>query len=98
EQVGIKWQAKKLCTVRLSRKILPGLRSYSLGSLAQSLGIEITNRHRAGGDATATVNIFDHLLRRDYENHILRALKRNSGETILPPNLPKEQFDKLPAK
>lgn len=98
EQVGIKWQAKKLCTVRLSRKILPGLRSYSLGSLAQSLGIEITNRHRAGGDATATVKIFDHLLRRDYENHILRALKRNSGETILPPNLSKEQFDKLPAK
>src|SRR5690349_6383968 len=34
EQTGINWQAKKLCTVRLSRKIIPGLRSYSLGSLA----------------------------------------------------------------
>jgi DNA polymerase-3 subunit epsilon len=96
EQAGIQWQAKKLCTVRLSRKIIPGLRSYSLGSLAESLGVQITNRHRAGGDAAATVRIFDQLLQRDRDNHILKALKRNSGETILPPNLPKDQFDSLP--
>lgn len=98
EEAGIKWQSRKLCTVRLSRKIIPGLRSYSLGSLAKSLGIEINNRHRAGGDAAATVKIFDQLLQRDHDNHILRALKKNSGETILPPNLPKAEFDKLPAK
>lgn len=98
EQSGLTWNTRKLCTVRLSRKIIPGLRSYSLGSLAESLGIEISNRHRAGGDAAATVRIFDELLRRDTENHILKALKRNSGETILPPNLPKDEFDKLPVK
>src|SRR5688572_4470236 len=96
EQAGINWHAKKLCTVRLSRKIIPGLRSYSLGSLSESLGISITNRHRAGGDAAATVKIFDQLLQRDRDNYILKTLKKNSGETILPPNLPKEQFDKLP--
>lgn len=98
EMAGMQWQSKKLCTVRLSRKIIPGLRSYSLGSLAESLGIEIANRHRAGGDAAATVKIFDQLLQRDRDNHILKALKKNSGETILPPNLSKEEFDKLPAK
>lgn len=97
ELAGISWQAKKLCTVRLSRKIIPGLRSYSLGSLAESLGIAIENRHRAGGDASATVKIFSELLQRDRDNHILKALKKNSGETILPPNLSKEAFDKLPA-
>jgi DNA polymerase-3 subunit epsilon len=97
EQVGINWQSKKLCTVRLSRKIIPGLRSYSLGSLAESLGIEITNRHRAGGDAAATAKIFDQLLRRDSDGYIIKVLKRNSGETILPPNLAKEEFDRLPA-
>jgi len=97
EQVGINWQSKKLCTVRLSRKIIPGLRSYSLGSLAESLGIEITNRHRAGGDAAATAKIFDQLLRRDRDGYIIKVLKRNSGETILPPNLAKEEFDRLPA-
>jgi DNA polymerase III subunit epsilon len=98
EQAGINWNSKKLCTVRLSRKIIPGLRSYSLGSLAESLGIQITNRHRAGGDASATVKIFDQLLRRDQDSYIAKTLKRNSGETILPPNLPKEEFDRLPAK
>lgn len=98
EQAGIHWQTKKLCTVRLSRKIIPGLRSYSLGSLAESLGISIPNRHRAGGDVAATAKIFDLLLKRDKEGYISRALSRNSGETILPPNLPKEEFDKLPAK
>ena len=96
ESAGIRWQAKKLCTVRLSRKIIPGLRSYSLGSLSESLGIEILNRHRATGDAAATVKIFDQLLRRDRDSYIVKALKRNSGETILPPNLPKEEFDQLP--
>lgn len=98
ELVGFTWQAKKLCTVRLSRKIIPGLRSYNLGSLAESLGIEIENRHRASGDAHATVKIFDQLLRRDQDNQIAKALKRNSGETILPPNLSREDFDRLPAQ
>lgn len=97
ELAGVNWQSKKLCTVRLSRKIIPGLRSYSLGSLAESLGIQIANRHRAQGDAHATVKIFDQLLRRDVDSYIVKALKRNSGETILPPNLPKEEFDRLPS-
>jgi DNA polymerase-3 subunit epsilon len=98
EEVGIAWSPKKLCTVRLSRKIVPGLHSYSLGRLAESLGIQILNRHRAGGDAHATAKIFDELIRRDQSGVIVKALKKNSGETILPPNLPKEEFDKLPAK
>ncbi|HYC84173.1 MAG TPA: exonuclease domain-containing protein [Chryseosolibacter sp.] len=98
EQVGLSWNSKKLCTVRLSRKIIPGLRSYSLGSIAASLGITIQNRHRAGGDASATVKIFDQLLHRDHDGYIAKTLKKNSGETILPPNLPKEEFDRLPAK
>lgn len=98
EQSGYNWNAKKLCTVRLCRKIIPGLRSYSLGSLAASLGIEIQNRHRAGGDASATVKIFDQLLQRDRDGYILKTLRRNSGETILPPNLSRDAFDRLPAK
>ncbi|MCX8491085.1 MAG: exonuclease domain-containing protein [Cyclobacteriaceae bacterium] len=98
EGVGINWQTKKLCTVRLSRKIIPGLESYSLGRLAESLDIEIPDRHRAGGDAQATAQIFSLLLQRDQDGVIAKALKRNSGETILPPNLPKEEFDQLPAK
>jgi DNA polymerase III subunit epsilon len=96
--VGLNWQTKKLCTVRLGRKIIPGLESYSLGRLAESLGIPVPDRHRASGDAHATAKIFSILLQRDTTGVIVKALKRNSGETILPPNLPKEDFDRLPAK
>jgi len=98
EDVGIAWNTKKLCTVRLSRKIIPGLHSYGLGRLAESLGIKIPDRHRAGGDALATAKIFDTLLKRDNTGVIEKSLKRNSGETILPPNLPKEEFEALPAR
>lgn len=96
EQTGIVWQPPKLCTVRLSRKIIPGLRSYSLGSLTESLGIKIINRHRAGGDAEATAKVFSLLLNRDTDNFIGKALKKGSGETKLPPNLSKEEFERLP--
>ncbi len=98
DDAGIQWAPRKLCTVRLGRKIIPGLDSYSLGRLAESLGIRISDRHRAGGDAEATAKIFDLFLKRDIEGVIAKALKRSSGETILPPNLAKEEFDKLPAK
>ena len=98
DDAGIQWSTRKLCTVRLGRKIIPGLDSYSLGRLVESLGIKISDRHRAGGDAEATAKIFDLFLKRDTEGVIAKALKRNSGETILPPNLSKEEFDKLPAK
>jgi DNA polymerase-3 subunit epsilon len=57
ERAGLKWTAKKLCTVRAA-KIKPGMVSYSLGRLCQSLGIDLDNRHRAGGDADATAILF----------------------------------------
>jgi DNA polymerase-3 subunit epsilon len=98
EDVGIPYSSRKLCTVRLGRKIIPGLDSYSLGRLAESLGIAIADRHRAFGDAEATAKIFGLFLKRDTEGVIAKALRKNSGETILPPNLAKEEFDKLPAK
>lgn len=87
---------KKLCTVRLSKKIFHGLPSYSLGNLSRSLNIHIENRHRAGGDAAATAQIFHLLIKNDTEGFIDKSLQRNSKEWILPPNVPKEQFDALP--
>ncbi len=93
---GFELKDKKLCTVRMSRKIFPGLPSYSLGNLCHSLGITINNRHRAGGDAEATVKLFQLLLQNDKEEHIRKSLLRNSKEQVLPPNVPKEHFELLP--
>lgn len=96
QEAGFELNTKKLCTVRLSRKIFPGFPSYSLGKLSHSLGIEITDRHRASGDAAATASIFHLLLQNDKEEFIRKSLQRNSKEWILPPNVPKEHFDALP--
>ena len=60
--MGYKYKRETLCTVRLSRKLMPGMLSYSLGKLCSSIGIEIEGRHRAEGDADATVKLFDKLL------------------------------------
>ncbi|MBO9613663.1 MAG: 3'-5' exonuclease [Dyadobacter sp.] len=64
------FQRDLLCTVQLSRKIFPGLKSYSLGNLCESLEIMIENRHRAHGDAEATVRLFEKLLLNDKQNLI----------------------------
>jgi DNA polymerase-3 subunit epsilon len=61
--LGYSYTREKLCTVQLSRKLIPGKNSYSLGNLCTSLGIEIKDRHRAEGDAVATARLFDLLLR-----------------------------------
>lgn len=96
EFYGYTFQAKKLCTVRLARQIFPGLPSYSLGNLCQSLEIDLTNRHRAGGDAAATVVLFKKLLDHDTKGQIAASLHRNSKEQVLPPHVPKAHFDALP--
>ena len=93
---GFDLQTKKLCTVRLGRKILPGLPSYSLGRFCNHLGIVNTSRHRAGGDAEATAILFTLLLQSDKEGHIKESLNNRSREQSLPPNLPKEDIDRLP--
>ncbi|GEP51126.1 exonuclease [Flavobacterium noncentrifugens] len=98
EESGFKWTAKKLCTVRAARKIKPGLRSYSLGNLCHSLDIRLENRHRAGGDADATVILFSRLLEWDSEGVLQNMIKKTAQDQRLPPNLPPQDFEKLPEK
>lgn len=95
--LGIDFIRKKLCTVRLSRKLLPGYNSYSLGKLCSAIGIPLTDRHRARGDAHATMLLFHKLLRtKDAEEVFKSFLNARSQEATLPQHLPKEEFDKLP--
>jgi DNA polymerase-3 subunit epsilon len=93
---GYTFHAKKLCTVRLARQIFPGFPSYSLGNLCHSLEIDLVNRHRAGGDAAATVTLFKKLLDHDVKDFIQVSLHRHSKEQVLPPNVPQSHFDALP--
>ena len=97
ERIGIAFTRKKLCTVRLSRKLLPGHRSYSLGKLCNALNINLQNRHRARGDVQATVILFELLLQQPEAGEVFKEfLNNNSKEATLPPNLPKVSFEALP--
>lgn len=93
---GFELDAKKLCTVKLSRKVFPGLPSYSLGNLCRSLDILIENRHRAGGDADATAQLFHKILCSNGQKHIDAFLKRRSREQSLPMHLEAAQVNNLP--
>jgi DNA polymerase-3 subunit epsilon len=96
EYHGYQLQCKKLCTIRMARQIFPGFPSYSLGNLCYSLGIEIKNMHRAGGDSAATTTLLHQLLAKDEKGIIANALKRGTGEQCYPPNVKKDDFLKLP--
>ena len=97
KRLNIEFRRKKLCTVRLSRKLIPGFRSYSLGKLCANLDIKIEGRHRARGDAKATVILFQMLLAQENAKTVFtQFLKKNSKEATLPPHLAKEVFEALP--
>ena len=98
KSLGFDFKRKKLCTVRLSRKIIPGLSSYSLGNICSAEGIEIAARHRAKGDAEATVELFRRLIIRDHKFTINSFLNAKSREATLPPLLDKQVVDTLPEK
>ncbi len=96
QECGFELNSKKLCTIRLSRKAFPGARSYSLGNICQHLGISVPNRHRAGGDASATVLLFERILQAGGLEIIRGMLKGRNSEQYLPVHLPAEQLDRLP--
>ena len=98
KNLGFDWKRKKLCTVRLTRKIIPGLKSYSLGNICVDENIPINGRHRARGDVEATVELFRRLIKRD-DNFIINSfLNPKSRQATLPPLLDKTVVDNLPEK
>ncbi len=95
-QSGYELNCKKLCTIRLGRQILPGMPGYGLGKICKQLGITIDERHRAGGDAMATLKLFHHLLKCDTNGHVQTMLKVKSKEQFLPPNVSSVAVKRLP--
>ena len=79
-RLGYDFQRKTLCTVDLSKMLIPEAESHSLGKLVRSLGIPVSDRHRANGDALATLRLFQVLLDRDTEKSIVREVVR--AETV----------------
>lgn len=92
------YMRKTLCTVRLSRKLLPGHTSYSLGKLSKALNIELPKalRHRAIGDAKATAEIFTLLMNVNEQTNEFDLFESELSTSILPPNIDVEIVANLP--
>jgi DNA polymerase-3 subunit epsilon len=95
KQLGVDFHREKLCTVNLSRKIIPGYRSYSLGKLCKEINIKIESRHRAAGDALATVKLFQYLQKKNGQDLEFSSLAGISKKD-LHPNFNPEELKKLP--
>ncbi len=96
-RLGYDFVKPTLCTVELSKKLIPNQLSYSLGKLVRALGIPMSDRHRASGDALATVKLFKMLLAKDTEKEILISLIKAEIKSGLTPKL-LDIVESLPSK
>ncbi|MEW4925545.1 exonuclease domain-containing protein [Algibacter sp. 2305UL17-15] len=88
KRLGFEYERQSLCTVELSKYLIPDQASYSLGKLVRSLGIPVTDRHRASGDAQATVKLFKMLLDKDTSKNIIKdAVRLNPKRQLEPRHL-----------
>ncbi len=97
KQLGYDFRLPHMCTVRASRYVLPGHKSYSLGNISKELGIEINGRHRAGGDALATTGLFEILIKKDPLG-LKTFIQQELNPKSIHPNLNLEIIDELPTK
>jgi DNA polymerase-3 subunit epsilon len=96
-RLGYNFEAKTLCTVELAKALIPEQASYSLGKLVRALGIPMADRHRASGDALATVKLFKMLLDKDVEKTILKELIKTEVIKGIAPKL-LDIIESLPSK
>lgn len=96
-RLGYDFNTKTLCTVELSKKLLPEQTSHSLGKLVRALGIPMADRHRASGDAMATVKLFKMLLEKDLEKTIVKDFIKIEVEKGIAPKL-LDILQELPTK
>ncbi len=96
-RLGFDFKKQTLCTVELSKKLIPDQASYSLGKLVRALGIPMADRHRASGDALATVKLFKMLLAKDVEKEILKSFVKTEIKNGMLPKL-LDIVENLPSK
>jgi DNA polymerase-3 subunit epsilon len=95
--LGYTFTRKQLCTVKLTRKVFPGLRSYSLGNLIVHFGIEVNARHRALDDAMATVIVLEKIFKKSVDSEEVETMiNKGIKETRLPESLNLEKLHALP--
>lgn len=95
-RLGFEFERPSLCTVELAKDLIPNQDSYSLGKLVRSLGIPVADRHRASGDAMATVKLFKMLLDKDTTKSIIQeSIRLNPKHQLEPKHI--DIIEQMPA-
>jgi DNA polymerase-3 subunit epsilon len=96
-RVGLDYRTKVLCTVKLSRSLMPDLRSHSLDSLIVHHGLHVDSRHRAMGDADLLVQLMCRWSKTvGVEQPLSTQLQTQLRQATLPPNIASETIEALP--
>jgi len=93
--LGYTFSRKRLCTIRLAKKIAPESPAFGLSTLARYFQIENEARHRAWGDAKATVELFKRLIDKASDD-IGEIIEQEIRDIKLPENLSREKVEQLP--
>ena len=97
-RLGFAFTRKQLCTVRMARKVFPGLPSYSLSNLKAHFGIHADRSHRALDDTLATVNVFERILAAQNGDTVRQFINHGIKETKLPKNITLERLHTVPER
>jgi DNA polymerase-3 subunit epsilon len=97
KRLGYDFRLPNLCSVKASRLIFPGYDSYSLGKITAQLGIKIEGRHRAGGDALATAQLFQLMYLKNAEK-LNNLIQYEINPKVVHASLDLEIIENLPAK
>ncbi|MCH8556148.1 MAG: GIY-YIG nuclease family protein [Schleiferiaceae bacterium] len=80
QRLGYEFERETLDTIELSQKLIPGLEAYGLEKVCKALGISNSSRHRAEGDARATLELLRILLRKDHDKEIQSSAHAHTND------------------
>ena len=95
--LGFEFERETIDTIPLARKLIPEEKSYSLSKLCKSIGIPLTEKHRAGGDARATLDLFKLLMLKDQSAEIIQKQQEEARSKTFS-NKIKKLTENLPSK
>ncbi|WP_417428364.1 PolC-type DNA polymerase III [Halpernia sp.] len=95
--LGFDFERETIDTIPLARKLIPDEKSYSLSKLCKSIGIPLTEKHRAGGDARATLDLFKLLMLKDQSAEIIQK-QQEEARSKSELNKIKKLIENLPSK
>ncbi|MEK9138826.1 MAG: exonuclease domain-containing protein [Bacteroidota bacterium] len=95
-RLGKTFNARCLCTVKLSRRLYPQYRNHNLSSVIARFGIRCDGRHRAMGDAQATYEFLKIIQHREEPEHLDEVINKLLKMSAVPPNVDQQTVDNLP--